>query len=251
MLGMEHQEYVHYAIPMRVMGMDYSLYKKQYDMNARKYKTTDGMTSDEYLSRMKKTDKFTPVITVVVYYGKKEWDGAKSLYEMLQLPDEWKAYVNDYHMLLVEARKNNLVFHNMNNRHLFDLLEILLAPEENATDIKNKAIAYADEHEIETNVAMAVAGAAKCKIDYQMLSKKGAVNMSSVFDELAKESRRNYRNMSGTEDFQTGYCRKVKEKTKYIRKAGIRVLLNFCQIMVLLEIWYKNRNYDRTENCVS
>ena len=56
-------------------------------------------------------------------------------------------------------------------------------------DIKNKAIAYADEHEIETNVAMAAAGATKCKIDYQMLSKKGAVKMSSVFDELAKESK--------------------------------------------------------------
>lgn len=98
-------------------------------------------------------------------------------------------YSMQFYMLLGEARKSNLVFHNVNNRHLFGLLEILLAPEENAKDIKNKAIAYADEHEIETNVAMAAAGAAKCKIDYQMLSKRGAVDMSSVFDELAKESK--------------------------------------------------------------
>lgn len=189
MLGMEHQEHIHYAMPMRVMGMDYSLYKKQYDSNARKYKTSEEMTADEFLSHMKKDDKFIPVITVVVYYGKEAWDGAKSLHEMLELPDEWADYVNDYKMLLVEARKSNLVFHNMNNRHLFGLLEILLEQGRNANEVKNRAIAYADGNDIETCVAMAAAGAAKCNIDYQMLSKKEGVNMGTVFEELAKENK--------------------------------------------------------------
>lgn len=189
LLGMEHQEHIHYAMPMRVMGMDYSLYKKQYDSNARKYKTSEEMTADEFLSHMKKDDKFIPVITVVVYYGKEAWDGAKSLHEMLELPDEWADYVNDYKMLLVEARKSNLVFHNMNNRHLFGLLEILLEQGRNANEVKNRAIAYADGNDIETCVAMAAAGAAKCNIDYQMLSKKEGVNMGTVFEELAKENK--------------------------------------------------------------
>ncbi len=189
LLGMEHQEHIHYAMPMRVMGMDYSLYKKQYDSNARKYKTSEGMTADEFLSHMKRDDKLAPVITVVVYYGKDEWDGAKSLHEMLELSDEWADYVNDYKMLLVEARKSNLVFHNMNNRHLFGLLEILLEQGQNANEVKNIAIAYADGNEIETCVAMAAAGAAKCNIDYQMLSKKEGVNMGTVFEELAKENK--------------------------------------------------------------
>lgn len=189
LLGMEHQEYIHYAMPMRVMGMDYSLYKKQYDSNARKYKTSEGMTADEFLSHMKRDDKLAPVITVVVYYGKDEWDGAKSLHEMLELSDEWADYVNDYKMLLVEARKSNLVFHNMNNRHLFGLLEILLEQGQNVNEVKKRAIAYADGNEIETCVAMAAAGAAKCNIDYQMLSKKEGVNMGTVFEELATESK--------------------------------------------------------------
>ena len=189
LLGMEHQEHIHYAMPMRVMGMDYSLYKKQYDSNARKYKTSEEMTADEFLSHIKKDDKFTPVITVVVYYGKEAWDGAKSLHEMLELSDEWADYVNDYKMLLVEARKSNLIFHNMNNRHLFGLLEILLEQGRNANEVKNRAIAYADGNDIETCVAMAAAGAAKCNIDYQMLSKKEGVNMGTVFEELAKENK--------------------------------------------------------------
>lgn len=35
MLGLESQERIHYAMPMRVMGYDYATYKKQYDCNAK------------------------------------------------------------------------------------------------------------------------------------------------------------------------------------------------------------------------
>ena len=73
MLGMESQEHIHYAMPMRIMGYDYGTYKKQYDSNAKKYQTAKGLEEDEYLSGMKKTDRFTPVITMVVYYGEKPW----------------------------------------------------------------------------------------------------------------------------------------------------------------------------------
>ena len=69
LLGLESQEHIHYAMPLRLMGYDYSSYKKQYDSKAKQYKTAEGMTEDEFLSKMKKTDKFVPVITVVVYYG--------------------------------------------------------------------------------------------------------------------------------------------------------------------------------------
>ena len=87
MLGMESQEHIHYAMPMRIMGYDYGTYKKQYDSNAKKYQTAKGLEEDEYLSGMKKTDRFIPVITMVVYYGEKPWDGAVSLHEMLDIPE--------------------------------------------------------------------------------------------------------------------------------------------------------------------
>ena len=126
MLGIESQEHIHYAMPMRVMGYDYGTYKKQYDSNAKKYQTKNGMTDDEYLSRMKQTDRFTPVITVVVYYGDNPWDGATTLHGMLNIPDRMKPFVNDYKMLLVEARKNDLIFHNMTNIAFFDMLKVVL-----------------------------------------------------------------------------------------------------------------------------
>ena len=84
------------------------------------------MDADEYLSRMKRTDRFSPVVTVVVYYSENPWDGATTLHEMLRIPEEFAAYVNDYRMLLVEARKNNFVFHNIDNIDFFRLMEIIL-----------------------------------------------------------------------------------------------------------------------------
>lgn len=186
-LGMEGQEHIHYAMPMRVMGYDYGTYKKQYDANIAKYKDVKGLSEDEYLSRMKKTDKFIPVITIVVYYGEKPWDGATSLHGMLNIPKEMELFINDYKMHLVEARKNNLKLHNINNRDLFNLLEILLNKSGKLNEIREKAINYAKEHSVEKSVIMTVAGAANCKLDYNLISEKGDADMCTVFEETRKE----------------------------------------------------------------
>ena len=167
-LGMESQEHIHYAMPMRVMGYDYGSYKKQYDSNAVKYKTEKGLSDDEFISKMKRTDKFIPIITIVIYYGEKAWDGAVSLQGMLDIPEDMKAFINDYKMNLVEARKNNLKLHNINNKDLFNLN-------------------YAAEHKVEKSVIMTVTGAVNCKIDYNMIEKEADADMCTVFEETRKE----------------------------------------------------------------
>lgn len=189
MLGNESQEHVDYAMPVRVMGYDYSAYKKQYDSNATKYKNADGMEEDEYLSRMKRTDRFMPVITVTVYYGRKPWDGATSLYEMLDIPEGLRKYVNDYRMLLVEARKNDLILYNINNVDLFNLLEILLDGSRPAGEIRNRAIGYTKERRVDRSVIMTAAGAVDNKIDYNALEQKGDIDMHTVFEETRIEGR--------------------------------------------------------------
>ena len=181
MLAMENQEHIHYAMPLRVMGYDYGAYKKQYDSNARRYKTAKGMSADEYLSRMKRSDRFVPVITIVVYYGEKAWDGAKSLYEMLKIPEEIVPYVNDYKMVLVEARRSGLKLHNSKNIDLFRLLEILLDQSCPPSETRKRAIEYTREKQVDRSVILAVAGAVNCKMDYTELTKEGA-DMCKVFE---------------------------------------------------------------------
>ena len=43
------------------------------------------MTQEEYLSHMRREDKFLPVVSVVIYYGEKKWDGAKDLHGVLPI----------------------------------------------------------------------------------------------------------------------------------------------------------------------
>lgn len=187
MMGMEHQEHIHYVMPMRLMGYDYGTYKKQYDNNALKYKTAEGMEHDEYLSGMKKTDKFMAVITVVVYYGEKTWDGAKTLHEMLDIPPEMERYVNDYKMLLVEAGRNNLTLRHADNVDLFNLLEIILDKSISGNEAKKRAIQYSEEHGTDKTVIMTVAGATNSKIDYDRFG-KGDGAMCTLFEEIAREN---------------------------------------------------------------
>lgn len=206
MLGNESQEHIDYAMPMRVMGYDYSAYKKQYDSNATKYKDAEGMEEDEYLSRMKRTDRFMPVITVTVYYGRKPWNGATSLHGMLDIPEELRKYVNDYRMLLVEARKNDLVLHDMNNVDLFNLLEILLDGSRLAGEIRSKAIGYTKERRVDKTVIMTAAGAVDNKIDYDALEQRGDVDMYTVFEETRIEGRVEGRKEGRAEEIiETGY----------------------------------------------
>lgn len=189
LLAKEAQEFIHYAMPVRVMGYDYGSYKKQYDSNAKKYKTSAGLNEDEYLSRMKKTDKLIPVITVSVYYGEKPWDGATTLHGMLNIPESMAEFVSDYRILLVEARQNNLKLHNTNNIDLFNLLGILLDKSQPTSEAKTKAIAYANTHRVDRSVIMTVAGAANCRLDYNILDWKGDANMCTVFEETWAEGR--------------------------------------------------------------
>ena len=105
-------------------------------------------------------------------------------------------------MHLVEARKNNLKFHNINNRDLFNLFGILLNEKGCINEIKEKAIDYAKRNKVEKSVIMTLTGAANCKIGYNLNSKKGETNMWTVFEETWKDGK-----MEGKaeEIVETGY----------------------------------------------
>lgn len=187
MLGIESQKHIHYAMPLRIMGYDYGIYKKQYDDNATKYISSQNMKPDEYLSKMMHTDRFLPVVTIVVYYAEKPWDGATTLHELLRIPKEFAVYVNDYKMLLVEARKNDFIFHNMDNVDFFKLLGIILDQQLPKNEARKRAIQYSEEHQTNKAVVMAIAGATNRNIDYYSFE-KGDGRMCTLFDTIAKES---------------------------------------------------------------
>ena len=78
--------------------------------------------------------------------------------------------------------------HNMENRDLFNLFEILLGSN-NPWEKKELAIDYAKEHAVEKDVIMAVAGATNSKLSYSEFERKGGPDMISVFQETWDEGK--------------------------------------------------------------
>ena len=71
-LGLENQEKIHYAMPLRILQGDVMLYLQECkDIQKINGEQNQYSSADEYLSRFKKTDRLHPVITLCVYYGKK------------------------------------------------------------------------------------------------------------------------------------------------------------------------------------
>ena len=100
-LGLENQQKIHYAMPLRIMQGDVMLYMKEYNEIQKEHKKNPDETSGEFLSKFKKTDRLHPVITICVYYGEEEWDGPKCLADMLKIPDKMEVLVSDYKKSLV------------------------------------------------------------------------------------------------------------------------------------------------------
>lgn len=191
LLGIENQQSIHYAMPFRVMEYDAYVYKKQYDRNAEIYKKgkKKELTQDEFLSKMKKTDRFLPVITLVVYYGEEAWDGAIDIYGMLNIPQKLKLFVNNYKMHLIEVRKNDLELHNINNRDLFNLFEILYQRSSDRKEIFRKVKEYEEKNKVDKSVVMAIAATAKNNINLEVYNRKGEMDMCTFFEELIQEGK--------------------------------------------------------------
>ena len=129
--GIENQQKIHYAMPLRHMVEDALSYLKEYNEIAKKNTEEKvATTKDEFLSKFKKTDRLHPVITLCVYYGEKEWDGASSLKEMLEIPDYLENLVSDYKMNLIQVRNSEgLHFKNKDVQTIFELSRLIYQKE--------------------------------------------------------------------------------------------------------------------------
>ena len=105
-LGIENQDKIHYAMPVRNALYDALQYAGQVTKTAQKHraeKDWKGKTNDEFLSGFYREDRLIPVITLVIYFQPTPWDGPRTLYEMFgEQPPEVMKYVSDYRMHLIE-----------------------------------------------------------------------------------------------------------------------------------------------------
>ena len=126
-LGIENQQKIHYAMPLRHMIGDAFSYLKEFnEVAAKNTKAKNWENPDEFLSKFKRSDRLHPMITLCIYYGEDEWDGPRSLADMLNIPEEFKPLVSDYKFNLIELRKSeNLKFKNQDVSTIFDITRFI------------------------------------------------------------------------------------------------------------------------------
>lgn len=119
-LGVENQSSPDRMMPLRGMGMDYAVYEKQvrqlvsargkkrHGSRKRKLKRSNAAI----IHRQRKDMKLIPVVTLVLYYGQRDWSGPLCLHDMMQMPDEInypgiRKYIHNYGMNLVVLKDLN------------------------------------------------------------------------------------------------------------------------------------------------
>lgn len=114
-IGIENQETTDYSMPLRIMLYDAGDYKKQawkIRRKVRRYSKSvdkaEHLSAGEYLYGFKRDSRLYPVVTFILYAGKSDWDGPRSLHEMLDftgIPNEISCFVQDFKINLIEIRK--------------------------------------------------------------------------------------------------------------------------------------------------
>ena len=80
-IGFENQAKADKYVALRIMGYDGSMYRAQY-----KAKQSDD----------NQNEKAYPVITLVIYFGKEDWNYGTNLHSCLDIPPELLPFVSDY-----------------------------------------------------------------------------------------------------------------------------------------------------------
>lgn len=115
--GVENQSEIHYAMAVRNNLYDALEYAGQVEEAAkshrreRKQKKKEGAShgenrkmpgAGEFLSGFGKEDRLMPSITVTIFFSPEEWDGPKSLFDMMDVSDsDLLASMDNYHVRLI------------------------------------------------------------------------------------------------------------------------------------------------------
>lgn len=218
-LGIEAQQRIHYAMPLRTLLYDGMGYLKEYQQISRSRKTeAGGMTEDEFLSGMRREDRLHPIISLVVYYSEHVWDGPMCLKDMVvEMPEEIERIFSDYKMNLVQVRESDqYVFHNEDVKTIFEVSREIFKG--NFDKIRTK---YKDK-EIKSEL-ITVIGKITDSAELMRQGSSQEVNMCTALEKLKEEGRQEGRLEGREEGRQEGREENTRELVLEWTKDGFSV----------------------------
>lgn len=197
-VGIENQSFVSHTMPVRILLYDGLPYHRELQKE-KKAMSASLMNRDEFLSGIKKESRLHPVITIVLYYGKKEWDGPRKLSEMIDpLPKELTTFFQDYCINLFEIR--NCGQYSFQNEDVKTVMQICCAMlRKNYEELKKT---YGTK-KISRHLGQMIAYFLKDRRLLEKINKQEEMTMCTMIDELVMESEQ--------KGFYLGSLQKTKE----------------------------------------
>ncbi len=192
-LAIENQSEVHYAMPVRNLMYDLMQYESQIREIENKHREKLAkdkrykLTSSEYLSGFTKDDKLKPVITLVMNFSGKAWDGPISFKEMIEPEnDRFLKFMPSYNLNLIDPSRIKPGSFKKFSSHLKEIL--LYLKYANDKDELRKMLSKEKDFEHTPNEVVKVINTltgSNIKID----EKKGKTNMCKAIEDLIKEGK--------------------------------------------------------------
>lgn len=188
LIGLENQMRIDYGIPVRTMlyeALDYTKQCKELEQSHRKNKDLEG--ADQFLSGISSQDKINAVVTLVVYYGEKSWDGPMCIGDMVNVPEPFRPLFNNHNIhLLCVNNANEYHFRNKDNQDFFTLLDLLY--NKSGVDINSFKEKFPDlDVYWETLAALGAATGSGELVDYAFRNEGGRIRMCTALESLKKE----------------------------------------------------------------
>ncbi len=188
----ETQQHVHYAMPVRSMVYEAMEYVRQaQELEKLHLAKGEKLRSDEFLSGLTKDDRLKPVVSVVLYLGD-DWNGCKSLYEMLEIDesDEKTGQILPYlprnQLKLISANDiKHLEFFRTSLQHIFSMLKYRQTKDELYEYIQRNRAALERMDHVEIMAAFILLGEQK-RVEELFRSKaeREEIGMCKAIDDL-------------------------------------------------------------------
>lgn len=168
MYGIENQTKAEKYMPFRVIGYDGASYRQQ-------------------LLKENEKEKMFPVITLVLYFGKKHWNYARSIKELMKIPEELEPFVNDYKANIFEIAwltNKQVKMFKSDFRHVADYF---VQTRKNANYIPDeKTIKHVDEF---LKLMKVLTGDERYNVTFSSEEKKRGVRMCDVMEKVETKGK--------------------------------------------------------------
>ncbi len=229
----ETQTKVDYGMPVRNMLYDALEYHRQVQELEKGHRERGELkSSEELMSGIRKEDRLRPVVNLVLYLGK-EWDGSRSLHEMLGVDRENEKvkellpFVADYRLNIVPARAiKDPENYKSCLQHIFYMLKL--------NEDKKKLYGYVNAHReelnrmdsVEISAAFAMLGEQKRlrKLVSRQKKEGKEISMCKAIDDLILDGEKRGREQGRKQGRKQG--ERIGEKRGQERLARLIIVLS-------------------------